>query len=84
MRTYPKYLKTMPSFLGLFPSDLFGIAVALILSSIFGFSQVWTLLIAIVLVGLGKAMRRYVDIVGLMLPWKKTIYIKGDVYDSSL
>ena len=84
MRTYPKYLKTMPSFFGLMPTDLIALGIGLLISILFSIPSLWTLIISMLLIGSFKLICRYVDVVGLILPSKKTHYIKGELYDSSL
>jgi hypothetical protein len=75
MRQFPKYLKVMPTFMGLVPADLLSIGSALFIGMILGWGMIPTLGLAIILVGVMKVIRRYVDFVGFLLPRKRELYI---------
>jgi hypothetical protein len=75
MRQFPKYLKVMPTFMGLVPSDLLSIGTALFIGMILGWGTIPTLGLAIIFVGFMKLINRYVDVVGFVLPRKTDLYI---------
>lgn len=75
MRQFPKYLKVMPTFMGLVPGDLLSIGTALFIGMILGWGTISTLGLAIIFVGFMKLINRYVDVVGFVLPRKTDFYI---------
>lgn len=85
MRTFPKFLKAMPTFYGLVPVDLIGLAVGLCVSMIFELSPLLALILSGGLIGCSKWIRSRFDFVGFLVPSKKQITLKGgNFHDSSL
>jgi len=75
MKTYPKFLKAMPSFFGLGPVDLLGLGIGLFISLLLNLSPIFALVSSAILMGASKLFRTYFDVVGLLLPKKKTIIL---------
>jgi len=83
MRSYPKFLKAMPTFCGLAPADLLVLGMALFVSLVFDLSPILGLLLSCAMMILSKIVRTYFDVVGWLLPNYKTLRIKEDWRDSS-
>lgn len=84
MRTYPKFLKSMPTFLGLSPVDLIGLGLGLFMSLILGLTPITSFVVAMSLMTVSKMVRTYFDVVGFLLPQSKRLTLRGDWRDNSI
>lgn len=76
MRRYQKFLTSSPSFIGLGISDLVVVCIGLNLSLFFRWESNTSLVFIIGLIGLVKLIKKYVDVTGLILGFRRTESIR--------
>jgi hypothetical protein len=84
MRTYPKFLKTMPMFCGLAPADLLVLGGALFVSLVLDLTPLKALLLSGGMMVLSKIIRTNFDLAGWLMPSYRSLRIKEEWRDSSL
>jgi hypothetical protein len=78
MKEYPKFLKSMPSFLGFNPRDFILIGVALVVALLFKLPPFYPLLLAVLFSFGWKFMAKRIDLVGFFLPRSRRITIRRE------
>lgn len=76
MREYPKFLKSMPSFLGFNPKDFIIIGCALVVSILFKWSPFIPLCLAVFISFAWKFLAKRFDLIGFFLPRTQKIVIR--------
>ena len=76
MKRYPKFLKVLPEFYGLNFIDIGLVMAGLYGGLILKFSPLVTIALVGVFIGASKTIRKYVDVVGFLLPRKPRVQIK--------
>jgi len=78
VKEYPKFLKSMPSFLGFNPKDFIIIGVALVLALLFKLPPFYPLLLAVLISFGWKFLAKRIDLVGFFMPRFQRIVIRRD------